>query len=530
MRPERVGLRTRVTALCAAVGLLLLAVAGGATILASRSRGHTDRLANEIKPARTAVEALRSGAIEQRSSMRGYAATSDANELGAYRRSAAEQQRLAADLHRLFAGEPALTAQLDAVLAASDRWRSQVAEPIIAATAAGGPTAGQAAIRRVTGEQFTELRNELDALLLRLIQRTDDAVDAVRALANQLYLLLAAAAVFVLLAAILLVVIIQRWVIRPVTRLAGEVRLVAAGDFGHRIAPAGPAELNRLAADVETMRQRIGADLDAVRAARREVEAANAALEAQAAELTRSNRDLEQFAYVASHDLQEPLRKVASFCQLLQRRYLGQLDDKADQYLNFAIDGAQRMQRLINDLLAFSRIGRRRTEFAPLDLDTVLGDVREQLDGAILAAGGTVRWSGLPTVVGEESLLSAVFANLVGNALKFRRPDAPPEVEVSARRVGDEWELTVADNGIGIGPEFVDKVFVIFQRLHGRDAYPGTGIGLAIVKKIIEYHGGRVWVEPREAPDADPGTVIRFTLPATAAPTGATAAPEEVTG
>ncbi|MGC1211827.1 MAG: ATP-binding protein, partial [Micromonospora sp.] len=240
------------------------------------------------------------------------------------------------------------------------------------------------------------------------------------------------------------------------------------------------------------------------------IEWVNSQLQKQAEELTRSNRDLEQFAYVASHDLQEPLRKVASFCQLLQRRYAGQLDERADQYIAFAVDGAQRMQRLINDLLAFSRIGRLTTGFAEVDLNKVMGDVAGQTEAARQYADAELIWDQLPVIRGEEPLLTNLLANLVSNSIKFRRPDVPPRVHVSARLVDDEWEISCRDNGIGIEPEFADKIFVIFQRLHSKDAYPGTGIGLAIVKKIVEYHGGHVWVDTA----GGEGTTIRFTLPA----------------
>ena len=244
------------------------------------------------------------------------------------------------------------------------------------------------------------------------------------------------------------------------------------------------------------MRQQIAAELTEVREARAQVEWVNDQLKPQAEELTRSNRDLEQFAYVASHDLQEPLRKVASFCQLLQRRYAGQLDERADQYIAFAVDGAQRMQRLINDLLAFSRIGRLTAGFTDVDLDRVLTEVKSQLE-ARAGDDGEITWADLPTVEGEEPLLTTLFVNLIGNSLKFRRPDVPP-VDPGLRASGSasEWQINVRDNGIGIEAEFADKVFVIFQRLHARDAYEGTGIGLAIVKKIVEYHGGRIWLGP----------------------------------
>jgi light-regulated signal transduction histidine kinase (bacteriophytochrome) len=260
------------------------------------------------------------------------------------------------------------------------------------------------------------------------------------------------------------------------------------------------------------MRQQIVADLDTVRRARLQLEEANNRLERQAEELTRSNRDLEQFAYVASHDLQEPLRKVASFCQLLQRRYAGQLDERADQYILFAVDGAQRMQRLINDLLAFSRIGRITNGFTDVDLDRVVAEAATQLDGRREQVGGQITWSGLPTVRGEEPLLSALFTNLIGNSLKFRHPDRPPRIHIQAERVDDEWQISCADNGIGVEAQYAEKIFVIFQRLHPKDQYPGTGIGLAIVKKIVEYHGGRIWLDD----EAREGTLFRFTLPMTA--------------
>jgi light-regulated signal transduction histidine kinase (bacteriophytochrome) len=245
-----------------------------------------------------------------------------------------------------------------------------------------------------------------------------------------------------------------------------------------------------------------------VREAREQIEWVNEQLKQQAEELTRSNRDLEQFAYVASHDLQEPLRKVASFCQLLQRRYAGQMDERADQYIAFAVDGAQRMQRLINDLLAFSRIGRLTAGFTDVDLDRVLTEVKSQLEPR---AGdqAEITWSDLPTVEGEEPLLTTLFVNLIGNSLKFQRPEVAPVIRVTAERGEDEWQINVRDNGIGIEPEFADKVFVIFQRLHARDAYEGTGIGLAIVKKIVEYHGGRIWLDL----EVTEGTSIYFTLP-----------------
>jgi signal transduction histidine kinase len=334
-------------------------------------------------------------------------------------------------------------------------------------------------------------------------------------------MLLVLAVIVVVVAGLALTVLLGRLVTRPVVTLAGEVRRVARGEYEREIASEGPPEVARLASDINAMRQQIVADLGTVRRGRVELEEANRRLEQQAEELTRSNRDLEQFAYVASHDLQEPLRKVASFCQLLQRRYAGQLDERADQYIAFAVDGAQRMQRLINDLLAFSRIGRITSGFADVALDRVAGDAAAQLSWRSDQVDGTVTWSDLPTVRGEEPLLSALFNNLVSNSLKFRHPDRPPRVHISGERVGDEWHIAFADNGIGVEPEYADKIFVIFQRLHPKTEYPGTGIGLAIAKKIIEYHGGRIWLDTA----VRQGTVIRFALPAATTEPGPAAQP-----
>jgi len=232
------------------------------------------------------------------------------------------------------------------------------------------------------------------------------------------------------------------------------------------------------------------------------------ALAARSEELERSNRELEQFAYVASHDLQEPLRMVASYTQLLARRYRDRLDADAEEFIGFAVDGVTRMQALINDLLAYSRVGTRGGAFAPVDTEAVLARVLASLGPAMEDAGAEVTHDPLPTVVGDAGQLGQLLQNLVANAIKFRG-EAPPRVHVSAERGEGEWVFTVRDNGIGIDPAYADRIFVIFQRLHTRSEYPGTGIGLAICKKIVERHGGRIGFEP--APGG--GTVFRFTIP-----------------
>jgi PAS domain S-box-containing protein len=233
------------------------------------------------------------------------------------------------------------------------------------------------------------------------------------------------------------------------------------------------------------------------------------ALRVTAAELSRSNRDLEQFAYVSSHDLQEPLRMVTGFMQLLEKKYQGKLDSTADQYIRFAADGARRMQRLIGDLLEYSRVNTRTWNPAPTDSGEALDQALENLGLSIKESSAQITRGELPTILADDQQLTRVFQNLVGNAIKFRG-SRQPEIRVDALREGKRWVFSVRDNGIGIDPEFCDKVFVIFQRLHSRDKYPGTGIGLAISKKIIEQHGGQIWV------DSQPGcgSTFYFTMPA----------------
>jgi signal transduction histidine kinase len=239
-----------------------------------------------------------------------------------------------------------------------------------------------------------------------------------------------------------------------------------------------------------------------------ELEETTRQLEEHGRELKRSNTELEQFAYVASHDLQEPLRMVGSYCQLLKRRYAGKLDGDADEFIEFAVEGANRMQRLINDLLNYSRVGRRGEAFQALPAGDLVKIALGNLQAAIADGGATVEVGELPQVVGDRTLLAQLFQNLIGNAIKFRR-DEPPVVRIAAVVDGGFAEFTVEDNGIGIEREYVDKVFLIFQRLHDRDKYAGTGIGLAIVKKVVEYHGGKIWIES----EPGQGSRFQFTLP-----------------
>lgn len=232
-------------------------------------------------------------------------------------------------------------------------------------------------------------------------------------------------------------------------------------------------------------------------------------LENSVAELGRSNADLQQFAYVASHDLQEPLRMVSSYTQLLAKRYRGKLDADADEFIAYAVDGATRMQKLIQDLLAYSRVSTGSQPFEPTPMGAVLSYAMDNLLSAIKESQAIITHDRLPTVRCDAKQLAQVFQNLLSNAIKFHG-DQPPRIHISAQRKQDEWLFSVRDQGIGIDPQFAGRIFVIFQRLHTRAEYPGTGIGLAICKKIIERHGGRMWVES----ELGKGATFWFSIPA----------------
>ncbi len=240
----------------------------------------------------------------------------------------------------------------------------------------------------------------------------------------------------------------------------------------------------------------------------RELVRARQELEKTVADLKRSNSELEQFAYVASHDLQEPLRMVASYTQLLAKRYKGKLDTDADEFIGYAVDGANRMQRLIQDLLAYSRVTTQGHDFERVKCDEVLEEVLDNLRLAVDESQTVVTHNVQLTVMADRGQLGQVFQNLIGNAIKFRGQE-PPWVHISAERRNEEWLFSVRDNGIGIDPQYADRIFVVFQRLHAREEYPGTGIGLAICKKIVERHGGRIWVKSQ----LGKGATFYFTLP-----------------
>jgi signal transduction histidine kinase len=458
-------------------------------------------LVDRIDPAAVAERDGLAAFLNLETGVRGFTLTGDDRFLQPYVDGTASAADAAGRLQSLLAASPRLTATFDEAVRQATVWRNEFAEPEIARVRTFGAGEPSTEVLDRGREQLDAVRTTLRDLENQLAQMRNDARhDLTRAT----QLLIGS------LCALLLVALalgasawfgFSRWTLGPLNRLGAGTRRVTAGELGYELQPEGPPEIANLGTDVEAMRQRI---LDEVAA----VEAARVELEQQALDLARSNTDLEHFAYVASHDLQEPLRKVTGFCQLLQRRYHGQFDERADQYIEFAVDGARRMQTLINDLLTFSRVGRSMDAFVDVDTRDVADKAALDLETPITLSGALLEVGELPTVQGDPTLLLMLFRNLIGNAIKFRGEDAPV-VRISARRDGDDWQFAFADNGISIEPEYAEKVFLIFQRLHSREQYEGTGIGLALARKITEFHGGRIWIDAA----ARPGTTIRFTIP-----------------
>jgi signal transduction histidine kinase len=491
--------------LTGAVLAVLVLVAGvvGALTFTALLRERRE-LVDRIDPAAVETQRLLAGLVDQEASLRGFALTGEEEFRRSYEDAVGAADAAREELDELVGDHPQLVTGLTAVDANVEHWRANSVRPLLQLGEGDDVTPGeQETTVELSRRRIDEVRAvfaELEADLDRLREEGRGELDR-RTTVLTVVLLASLSGIAVYGTGVW--VAARRLVIGPIDRLRQDAVSVSWGDLHHEVTPSGPRELCEVGEAVEAMRQRMVADLELVEHALEE-------LEQRADDLTRSNRDLEQFAYVASHDLQEPLRKVASFCQLLQQRYAGQLDERADQYIAFAVDGAKRMQGLINDLLAFSRVGRTTDRFVPVDLSQVLDGVLADLAPLLEEHGGTVeRPTSLPVVSGDRSLLGNLLLNLVGNSIKFRGED-PPRVCISAEPHDEGWCFTIADNGIGIEPQYAERVFVIFQRLHGRDRYEGTGIGLALCRKIVEFHGGHIWV----ADQTGPGTTIHWTLPA----------------
>jgi signal transduction histidine kinase len=475
-------------------------VAGGLALVSLHD--DRERVVGTIDPARLQVQRLDTALVDQETGVRGYALSGQRDFLAPYYNGVTDERNAIGALQAVIGQLPAsAAADLKSVTAQARFWRTHYAQPTITKVSQAGKPVVSPDI--LTGKaDFDALRARVAALQADLSGARTQAVAALNSSAAVLDGVFIAVAVGLAAIVVLLAVGLRLMAVRPLHRLAAEARQVAEGDFGHQVSLAGgPREVTDLAVDVNSMRERI---LDELAASRQ----ANSVLQAHTAELERSNSELEQFAYIASHDLQEPLRKVASFTQLLQRRYAGQLDARADQYIEFAVDGAKRMQALINDLLQYSRVGRSAREPALVSSDAALTQARNNLATAMEETGATVETGHLPLVLAELPLLTAVFQNLLSNALKFSG-GKPPRIVITCTRDEPFWLFSFSDNGLGIDPEYAERIFVIFQRLHERSAYPGTGIGLAMTRKIIEYFGGRIWLDTSYAE----GSRFLFTLP-----------------
>jgi signal transduction histidine kinase len=508
--PTGVTLRRRLGLALVTAGVVLGLVFVGSGIALWRMLDAQEAVTDRYFTAITEGETSYTRLVDAETAVRGYALTGFEGTLEPYDRAMDAESSFAVIAQPVSGSDAGVRAAAAAAVAAAHRWDVEWARPTIATVAEGGPAA-------VTPEEieqgrvlFDRTRAAVEDYLDVLRDRRDEAASDLAAWTRIVIGSLVALVIAGLVAGAVLWRTLRAWITEPLDALAADARAVSAGDLHHPVVATGPGEIAGLATDVERMRLALVQQVQEVERSRAEIADAHDRLAEQTEELRRSNRDLEQFAYVASHDLQEPLRKVASFTQLLQKRYGGQMDERADQYIAFAVDGAKRMQQLIQDLLGFSRVGRLGGELADVPLEDALTDALDNLEHLVQDAGAVVTHDPLPVVRGERALLVQLLQNLVGNAVKFRDPERPPVVRITASQVGDSWELECRDNGIGIDQQYAERVFVIFQRLHPKDVYEGTGIGLALCKKIVEYHGGRIWLGEVDGP----GTSIRWTLPA----------------
>lgn len=323
-------------------------------------------------------------------------------------------------------------------------------------------------------------------------------------------------AYFILGGGMLAFVVLMMWasaewleglILLPVERLRDGAIRIGQGDLTHRIEFVHNDEIGQVAVAFNQMATELAELYDSLE---QKIVERTAQLEEQTNELARSNAELAQFAYVASHDLQEPLRMITSYLQLLQHRYAGQFDKDAGEFIAFAVDGAARMQQLIRDLLTYSRAGTRAQPLRTVDCQVILQQVLDNLQMAIAESGAMITYDALPTVMGDPTSLGQLLQNLLTNAMKFRS-NRTPQIHIGVRHLitSQDWLFAVADNGIGIERDYYERIFLIFQRLHTRSEYPGTGIGLAICKKILDRHGGRIWVESV----VGQGTTFYFTIP-----------------
>jgi signal transduction histidine kinase len=503
----RWSLRRRVTRAIVGVLVLLMVLVAVVVYFVNDAKSKGDELVNQWDPAFQISQNTLTAMVNQETGIRGYATAQDEAALEPYNLGRLLGDSAIRTLRKYLLAYPDLLTQQRVLAAAIDNWTEKVAKPVIAQVMAGDPRAADAANSPQARAAFDRIRDSSADLTSSLDQRRTQVTDERERAFTYVWIAIALGTLILLATGALLARGLRRQVLRPVSGLVAQTRQVAAGNLDLEIAQDGPLEIQELASDVDLMRETLAAQIA-------RIERTRARIQQRSADLARSNADLEQFAYVASHDLSEPLRKVTNFCQLLERQYADQLDDRARQYIAFMVDGAKRMQALINDLLEFSRVGRSTDQFRPVDLELKLQRALGNLEEQLRETGAVVEHDPLPTVPGDSPLLSALLQNLIGNAVKYRHPDRAPHVRITVEQRDHDCLFTIDDNGIGIDPQYAERIFTIFQRLHLRDQYAGTGIGLALCRKIVEFHRGRLWL----ADKAEPGARFQFTLPTTQSP------------
>ena len=518
LEPWRAGRRPRpLTSLIVrplVLPLLLLLLMAGLVLWGVSLSAESARFAQTSQGRLLTLRLLLTDISNMENGERGYVITGQPSFLEPYRRG---QQNFAEHLRRY---EPLIVTarqreNIGRVETLIAQWELVAAQPEIAARR----VSLESAVARVsagTGRHLTdEARETLNVMIGFENERLSNALKASNTALRRLLIL---TPLLLLLGALLLVLAVRRIISTlslSVSQLTEGTQRIAAGHYEQRVQPLGITELDRLSAQFHQMAEAVQQREAALAESARSLERTNASLQ-------RSNRELERFAYVASHDLQEPLRTIGSYTELIARRYSGQLDARGEQYIKFTISAAHRLKTLIQDLLVFSRVHRTDRVFGPVDTAELAGQVRADLEVKLREVGGELHIGELPTVQGNRELLHHIFLNLLGNALKFRHPDRPPRVDVWAERVvgTDEtaspdtesgWQFAVRDNGIGIEPEYHQKIFEVFQRLHGVGEYEGSGIGLAVTRNAAEQHGGRVWLES----EPGHGTTFFFFLPDT---------------
>jgi signal transduction histidine kinase len=503
----RWSLRQRVNRAIVGVLLLLMVLVVAVVYFINDAKSKGDELVNQWDPAFQISQNTLTAMVNEETGIRGYATARDEAALEPYKLGKLLGDSAISTLRKYLLAYPDLLAQQRRLAAAIDGWVETVAKPVIAQVMADDPGAADAASSPRARKAFSRIRESSAKLTSSLDRRRTDVTEARQRAFTYVWIVIALGTLILLATGTLLARGLRRQVLLPVSGLVAQTRQVAAGNLDLEIAQDGPLEIQDLASDVDLMRETLAAQIA-------RIERTRVRIQQRSADLARSNADLEEFAYVASHDLSEPLRKVTNFCQLLERQYGDQLDDRARQYIAFMVDGAKRMQVLINDLLDFSRVGRSTDQFRPVDLELKLERALGNLEEQLRESGAVVEHDPLPTVPGDAPLLTALLQNLVSNAVKYRDPDRLPHVHIGVEQRPDHWLITVDDNGIGIDPQYTDRIFTIFQRLHLRDRYAGTGIGLALCRKIVEFHRGRIWL----ADKAEPGARFQFTLPTTQSP------------